>query len=177
MTRVTVHQYAAALRPRYRAAGRRDKGKILDEFCQTTGLHRKAAVRLLNEESRPRAPARGRPRRYGPEVHEPLRLIWETGDRMCGKLLVAVLPQLLTALERHGELKLRDEVRDLLLSMSASTIDRLLKQMTIRLSNTKPADREGGPAKSQAGSTSANLERMARRAARLAAGRPRVPQW
>jgi hypothetical protein len=36
------------------AAQRREKAKIFDEFCQTTGLHRKAAVRLLNETSYPK---------------------------------------------------------------------------------------------------------------------------
>jgi hypothetical protein len=139
MTRVTVHEYAAALRPRYRAAQRRkEKQRILDEFCETTGLHRKAAIRLLNRESGRGRQAGGRPRRYGPQVLEPLRLIWETGDRMCGKLLAAVLPDILTALERHGELKLQDEVRELLLRMSASTIDRLLKRQATRLSNLVP---------------------------------------
>ena len=141
MTRMTVREYATALRARYRAAGRRDKQKILDEFCQTTGHHRKAAIRLLNKELRPRLARRGRPRRYGSEVLEPLRLVWETGDRMCGKLLVAVMPTIVSALERHGELKVHAQVRELLLSMSASTIDRLLKQQSIRLSNVLPKSR------------------------------------
>ena len=44
MTRLTMHEYAAALRPRYRAAKKGAKGRILDEFCETTGLHRKAAI-------------------------------------------------------------------------------------------------------------------------------------
>jgi len=141
MTRMTVHEYAAALRPRYQAAGRRDKKRILDELCQTTGLHRKAAIRLLNRELRPRLARKGRPRRYGSEVMEPLRLVWETGDRMCGKLLVAVMPTIVSALERHGELKASAAVKELLLSMSASTIDRLLKKQSIRLSNVLPKSR------------------------------------
>jgi len=33
MTRLTVHEYAAALRRRYRAARKGVKKKILDEFC------------------------------------------------------------------------------------------------------------------------------------------------
>ena len=53
MTRMTVQKYAENLAPRYRAAGKKEKTKILDEFCQTTELHRKAAVRLLNQELRP----------------------------------------------------------------------------------------------------------------------------
>ena len=71
MTLVTLHDYAAALRLRYRAARRRDKGKILDEFCKTAGMERKSAIRLLNRESRPQAVRRGRPRKYGPEVVAP----------------------------------------------------------------------------------------------------------
>jgi len=138
MTRRSVQEYAASVRQRYRTGKRAEKGKILDEFCATTGLHRKAAIRLLKAESRPKAVRRGRPRRYGPEVREPLRLIWETGDRMCGKLLVAVMPSIVAALERHGELLVQAKVRELLLSMSASTIDRLLKKQSIRLSNLKP---------------------------------------
>jgi hypothetical protein len=38
MRRLTVHDYAADLRPHYRPARWRDKGKILDEFCKTTRL-------------------------------------------------------------------------------------------------------------------------------------------
>ena len=139
MTLVTLHDYAAALRPRYRAARRRDKGKILDEFCQTTGMHRKAAIRLLNEASRPKALRRGRPRKYGPEMVAPLLRVWEMGDRLCGKLLVAVMPDLLAALERHRELKVSPEVREQLLSMSGSTIDRLLRKQHRRLSDLRPA--------------------------------------
>jgi len=46
---------------------------------------------------------------------------------MCGKLLVAVIPDLLAALERHGELVLKPDVRQALLTVSAATIDRLLR--------------------------------------------------
>ena len=111
MTRVTIHEYAGALRSRYRAASRKDKKRMLDEFCQTTGLHRKAAIRLLNRKPGPRLVRIGRPRRYGAEVLEPLRLVWETGDRMCGKLLVAVMPTIVSGLERYGELRAGPEVR------------------------------------------------------------------
>jgi transposase InsO family protein len=128
MTRVTVHEYAAALRHRYGAARKGVKKRILDEFCQTTGMHRKAAIRLLGGPTRPRLVGRGRPRRYGPEVTQALVNLWKVGDRMCGKLLAAVVPDLLAALERHGELQVSPEVRTLLLQVSPSTIDRLLRK-------------------------------------------------
>src|SRR4030042_3625212 len=132
MTRVTVHEYAGALRPRYRAARKGSKGKILDEFCQTTGMHRKAAIRLLGKRSGPRLVGRGRPRRYGPEVATALAQLWEVGDRMCGKLLAAVMPDLLAALERHHELEVAPELRTLLIQVSPSTIDRLLSRHRTR---------------------------------------------
>jgi hypothetical protein len=131
MTRLTVHEYAAALRPRYRTAKKGVKKRILNEFCQTTGMHRKAAIRLLGKPTRPQTLRCGRPQRYGPEVTEALVKLWEVGDRMCGKLLAAVMPDLLAALERHGELRVNPEVRELLLTISPSTIDRLLRRQRL----------------------------------------------
>src|SRR6266508_2106969 len=128
MTRLTVLEYAAAVGPRYRAAQRKVKKRILDEFCQTTGMHRKAAIRRLNEGRGPALVRPGRPRRYGPKVGEALVQIWEVGDRMCGKLLAAAMPELLAGLRRHGELKLTAEVESLLLEISPSSIDRLLSK-------------------------------------------------
>lgn len=57
---------------------------------------------------------------------------------MCGKLLAAVMSGLLASLERHDALKLQDELRNLLLSMSAATIDRLLKRQPLRPSSLTP---------------------------------------
>jgi hypothetical protein len=128
MTRQSVVEYAEAVRVRYASAGRKEKKRILDEFCETTGMHRKAAIRLLNRESVAPASRRGRPRRYGAEVAEALVKVWEVGDRMCSKLLVAVMPDLVGALERHGELELEAGVRTQLLEISAASIDRLLRR-------------------------------------------------
>lgn len=133
MTRVTVHEYAAALAPRYRAARRAEKGRILDEFCRTTGMHRKAAIRLLGDVRPLKAGRRPRRRKYGPETAEALRLVWEVGDRMCGKLLSGAMLGLVEALERHGELPLVAPEREALLGMSAATIDRLLRPARRRL--------------------------------------------
>ena len=129
MTRGSVREYVEAARQRYRQAGKKEKGRILDEFCQTTGHHRKTAIKLLGMQagSGPVPRKKGRPTLYGPEATNALVRVWEAGDRMCGKLLVAVLPELLSALERHAELTLAPGEREALLSMSAATIDRRLK--------------------------------------------------
>ncbi len=128
---MTVHEYAANLAPRYRAARRAEKGRVLDEFCATTGMHRKAAIRLLGWVG-PKRARRSRKRVYGPAVVEGLRHLWEVGDRMCGKLLVAAIPALLAALERHGELGVSPEVRTALLAVSPATVDRLLHPFRLK---------------------------------------------
>src|SRR4029079_19274606 len=68
-----------AVYPRYRGAARVDKGRILDEFCETTGYQRKYALRLLNGPppgpERPRR--RRRPATYGLAVMQALTVIWE----------------------------------------------------------------------------------------------------
>lgn len=133
MTRLARQEYAAALRARYRAAGKPERGRILDEFCRTTGCHRKAAIRLLRCPPVRSARGCGRPRRYGPDLLPLLTQLWELGDRACGKLLAPLLPTLVAALERHGELRAAPEVRAQLLRLSPATLDRLLHPVRQRL--------------------------------------------
>lgn len=133
MSEQAVAEYALAVRRRYEAAGRVEKGRILDEFCATTGMHRKAAIRVLNRKAGPAVTKRGRPRRYGPDVAEVLVKLWQVSDRMCGKLLAAVMPDLVEALERHGELSVAPQLRADLLAVSPATIDRLLSRHRRRL--------------------------------------------
>ncbi|MCK4274099.1 MAG: hypothetical protein KAW90_04355 [Dehalococcoidales bacterium] len=49
-----IMEYVQALRKRYFRAAKEEKGKMLNEFTQVTGLHRKAAIRLLNRTDAPR---------------------------------------------------------------------------------------------------------------------------
>jgi hypothetical protein len=134
-TRVRISKEVSG---RYRKASKKEKGKILDEFCATTEYNRKYAGRVLKKgpgkrrskspPGRPR-PYRGHGRRpvYTSEVRKPLVKIWAILDCPCGKRLAAVLPETVKKLEKHGEIKLTDEVRKKLLSISASTADRLLR--------------------------------------------------
>jgi len=123
----SVREYAASLHGRYRAASRTEKTRLLDEFCQVAGRHRKSAIRRLGQP--PRAPRGrgGRPPRYGPAVVELLARVWQASDYLCGKRLAPFLGPLLEALERHHELEVPPALRPLLLEISPATIDRLLR--------------------------------------------------
>ena len=52
---------------------------------------------------------RGRPQKDGTEVVAALAQVWEASDHMCGKLLAAVLEDMVDALKRHGELQVPPE--------------------------------------------------------------------
>lgn len=134
MTRSSIHEYAKAARGRYLRANKKAKGTILDEFCKTTGYHRKAAIRLLSGQASAGSSGegRGRPSKYQPSLLQPLKMLWETSDRLCSKRLKPFLPELVGALERHGEMKLDPEVKQQLLQMSEATIDRYLKPLRSR---------------------------------------------
>jgi hypothetical protein len=138
VTRQSIEEYVQAVRERYRKASKKDKGKILDEFTQTTGLHRKAVIRLLNRASKSPAKKRsGRPREYGSEVVETLKTIWEISDRLCSKRLKPFLPEMLDVLRHHGELHTDASIEAQLCRMSAATIDRLSRPWR-RLGGRRP---------------------------------------
>jgi hypothetical protein len=117
-----------AIRARYHTASREEKARILDEFVAVTGFHRKHSIRLLKAVDAPvrQSVRRPRLRLYDEAVRDGVVVLWEASDRVCGKRLKPLLPILIEALERHGHIQLDGEVRQKLLSVSASTIDRLL---------------------------------------------------
>lgn len=61
---------------------------------------------------------RERPRTYTAELLPALRKVWATLDRCCGKRLAAVMEATIAALERHHEISLTPEHRELLYSAS-----------------------------------------------------------
>ena len=123
----SVYEYAASLRPRYRLASRRDKSRLLDEFCRITTRHRKVAIALLRHRPKRARRRAGRPSRYPRTLRPTLEQVWELRDHLCSKRLAPFLPALLGALERHDEVQLSPEQRTALLQISPATIDRLLR--------------------------------------------------
>lgn len=127
MTRHSILEYAQALRGRYLEATREEKGKMLDEFTKVTGLHRKAAIRLLHRHQTGVCKRRGRPRKYNTQAVEVLKAAWEAGDRLCSRRLQPFIPEMISVLRQHGEQQIDASMEALLCQISPSTIDRLLR--------------------------------------------------
>ena len=117
-----------AVGERYRKSGGTEKKKILDEFVELAGFHRKHAIRVLRSERRSKVLGSGMASSlYDEGVITALTILWEAADRICGKRLKAVLTIFVESMERNGHLRLDSAVKDRLLRMSAATIDRLLR--------------------------------------------------
>ena len=128
MTRTSMHEYVAAQRPRYLAASRREKRRILDEVVAATRYHRKAALRRLHRPPRttPRAARTGRPRVYGPAVVVAAQVLWEASGEIGAVRLQPFLPELLDRLLAFRALPLTPDTAAALRRVSAATLKRLL---------------------------------------------------
>ncbi len=71
-------------------------------------------------------PRRTRRRRYPFAVQQALIRCWRVANGICSKRLVPYLPELVSVLERVGELHLDAQTKALLLALSPATADRLL---------------------------------------------------
>ena len=124
----------------YARAGKKDKGKVLDEVVSVTGWTRDNARRRLVAAAR-RSPGAGRqvakvPRKpralkYSYDTVKVLKRVWAASGGQCGKYLAASMRIQLDLLEAHGELvdgadRYSPGVREELLAMSAASIDRYL---------------------------------------------------
>jgi len=121
---------------RYQRGQKKEKQKILDELVKLTGYNRCYARRVLRCHGK-QAKGQGKPvsgkrrrsrswQQYDERVLVALRRIWLILDFICGKRLVAIMPEVLRRLEYFGELKVDVRTRQKLLRISAATIDRLL---------------------------------------------------
>lgn len=132
-------EYLKAIYRRYKNATKREKSKILDEFCLVCNLSRKHAIRLIAKEKLPASKKPGPVRKYHDRFVRQLVRFWKLTRHMCSRRLKAALPIWIAYDEDPG---LDAEIRDLLCQISASSIDRLLKPYRKAwkkgLSSTKP---------------------------------------
>ena len=133
MSNASKREYLQEIRPRYLNASKRVKRIILDEFCRVCGYNRKYAIRVLNARSEPgrslenQRPGR-RPRYQDPALRDALVFLWRVGNLPCGKRLKAMIPLWLPYFPKP----LSNEVKHLLMSIAAATIDRLLRPLRSR---------------------------------------------
>jgi hypothetical protein len=133
---------AEATAGRYRKAGKKEKGVILNEFVELTGFARCYAALVLRNQGRvvqvnrqlrvrgdvgKKLPRPGRGPTYDGETVKVLVQVWRIMDYICGKRLAPILGEIVERLLRHNELRCAAATSKKLARMSAATIDRLLR--------------------------------------------------
>jgi hypothetical protein len=137
-------KYLHLVKPRYRKAGRKEKGQLLDEMVAVTGLERKTLIHLMNGslKRKPRAKARGKT--YKALFDDALRVIYESFDCICAERLAPNLVWMAKHLESHHEMETTPELLAQLEQVSISTVERhldLIQQDQPRLFRKKPNSR------------------------------------
>ena len=138
MSYQTRKEYLIAILERYKKATRIEKTLILNEFTQVCGYHRKYAISILNGKRRAPGLKKGPERKYGEDVSNHIRLLWNTLFRPCSKKLKAALTELI---EFYPEAELDALLKQKLLEISSATIDRLLRESRKKygISTTQPS--------------------------------------
>jgi len=136
-------EYLREIYARYQKASRKERSRILTEFCTVAGYNRKYALRLLNGKPPKKVPPEKGKRRpkYSRGAVEILRVIWESANYPWSLRLKALIPLWLPWVKKHMEVSPRLEKE--LLAISPRQIDRRLgpykKQVKKRLyGKTKP---------------------------------------
>jgi hypothetical protein len=115
-----------AFAQQYKKARKKGKGEILTQVSNLTGYSRKHLMEILI-----RVPGRRQIKRIRfsgyLKVLDTLKELWKLSNYATGQRLVPGIPTYLESLERHGELTVTEQQRQLLLQISSATADRLLK--------------------------------------------------
>jgi hypothetical protein len=126
------NQYLRALIEKrgYLLKSKKEKSKLLDEYCKTTGQNRNYVIRKIRKGAYLKSGFGKRRRKeyYDGYVKEALVKIWQIFDYPCGQRLEAILKAgMAERLKELGEMNCSKEVLDKLRKISAKTIDRKLK--------------------------------------------------
>ena len=137
MTNMAKKKLISAAKSRYLKADKKEKGKILDEFCNNTGYNRKYAIQIFQAGyDYHRVERVGRKKRkkiYSSEVMTIAIKIWELLDYPCGVRLKPLLISTLEAMVRFKEISVSAKINSELEKISARTLDRRLgKEREIR---------------------------------------------
>lgn len=123
-------KYLQKQAPRYWAANRTEKGRLLGEMEAVTGLHRKSLLRLLHQPSLERRRSTARRRRsYGLEVEQVVAIVWKSVDYVCAERLQPILRSTAEHLAGFDACPLTPAVAAQLDTISIATLGRMLARL------------------------------------------------
>ena len=142
MSRIATNEYIGAKRRAYEASKPHKRRLILDDVCETTGYSRKYANRLLTG-SRKFKVRKGRGATYTEQDKAMLMRIWREVGCPCTTYFQANIGEWLREF-RTCVAHIPDDIAAHLLSMSASTMDRLLSGVKRQKPGSMQRNRRSG---------------------------------
>lgn len=129
MNKEAKQQYMQTLSERYLKASKKEKGRILDEYCRNTNQDRKYSIKKFRYKVTLKKPWERKPRKeyYDGQVRAALARAWEIFDYPCGQRLQPLLEIEVNRLRKLGEIACSDTAADKLKHISPATIDRKLE--------------------------------------------------
>jgi hypothetical protein len=129
MNKEAKEQYMETLRERYLQGSKKEKGMLLNEYCQNTGMDRKYAIKKLRYKVKTKKKEEWKPRKeyYDSYVKAALVTMWDIFDRPCGQRLAPLLATETERLRLLGEVSCSDITAEKIRRMPSVTIDRKLK--------------------------------------------------
>jgi len=121
------YKYLRIRQRQYVDAGRSERGRILDEMEQVTGLDRKTLIRHMRGKIKRKPRKRQRGKVYGSALDDALRVISESHDHICAERLTPNLVGMARHLASHGELVPDSALLEQLGLISVSTVKRRLR--------------------------------------------------
>ena len=119
----------------YHSKSKKEKSKLLDEYCSLTGQNRSYVIRKIQSRGYLKLSKRKRKPKYDQKFVDVLAQVWEKFGFPCGKKLEILLKKEVDNLRKSGELKCSDEVAQNLKEITSSTIDLKLKKKKRYLRN------------------------------------------
>ena len=113
---------------RYKEAKRKEKGELLTEMVEVTGLARKTVIRHMRKRPIRRRRRKQRGCTYGAKMQDAIHLVAKALDYPCPERLKPQLPCIADHLARHGHLRVNAELREQLVSVSISTVRRIRRR-------------------------------------------------
>lgn len=128
-------KYLEKIYNRYQKASKQSKTKILDELCHVCGYHRKYAIFKLSQlplRDKPRpGPKRRRSRKYDQQVVAVVERVWKAANYPWSLRLREIIRLWLPWIKRRYSIT--PEIEEKVLAISASTIDRALRDKKLKL--------------------------------------------
>jgi hypothetical protein len=122
-------QYMETIREQYLKGSKKEKGRILDEYCKNTGQERKYVIKKFRYKAKLKPAGSTRKARkayYDGYVRSALARLWTIFDYPCGQRLAPLLKDESAKLRALGEIECSDETLLKLQRITPSTIDKKL---------------------------------------------------